>query len=367
MKNKKFGIGKIIALIVVVVLAVVIVKKMTAKEEVVVEDLRPTVSTGTPENRDIVLYTDLIGTIEPQETVNVMPKMSGDVLEVNFALGDTVQAGQQLIKINSDALTALKIQVDAAKVSMDDAQKALERTTALFNGGTVSQQSLEQAQSGATGARLQYEAAKNSYDLQIKYTTVTAPIGGTIESKKVELHDMVSPSSVICVIAQKDQNTVKFAVSEKVMHNLSTDMEVTLDKNGTEYKGIITEISTAVDATSGLYAIKAAVENGEALTNGSKVKLSVQMDQAMGALTVPVNTVSFASGQAFVYTYEDGKAVKKNIEEGIFDNDYMEVVSGITNSDQVILTWNNELHDGAEVRLKDEAPTEAAAETTAAN
>ena len=110
------------------------------------------------------------------ETVTVTPKMSGEALEVLFEAGEYVQEGQILCRIDSDALTALKIQVDSAQVSMNDANTNLQRMQVLFAGGTISQQQLEQSQSAATGARLQYEAAKNQYDLQLKYTTVTAPI-----------------------------------------------------------------------------------------------------------------------------------------------------------------------------------------------
>ena len=69
------------------------------KKETVIEEVRPVVMTETPAVDDITLYTDLIGTIEPAEVVTVYPKMSGEVLEVNFSVGETVTAGQVLCKI----------------------------------------------------------------------------------------------------------------------------------------------------------------------------------------------------------------------------------------------------------------------------
>ncbi len=105
------------------------------------------------------------------------------MLSVNFNAGDIVKAGEVLATINSDALTSLKIQMDAAKVSMDDAATALARTQALVDTGAAAQQALEQANSVAKSTRLNYEAAKSQYDLQASYTGIKAPISGKVETK----------------------------------------------------------------------------------------------------------------------------------------------------------------------------------------
>lgn len=339
------------------------------KKETVIEEVRPVVMTETPAVDDITLYTDLIGTIEPAEVVTVYPKMSGEVLEVNFSVGETVTAGQVLCKIDSDALNALKIQLDGAAVSKKDAELALQRTQALFATGAVSQQALEQAQSGATGAALQYEAAKNSYDLQLKYTSVISPINGVIESKNIDPHDMISPSMGICVISGKEEITVSFGVSEKVMKNLTVGMPITVDKADTKYEGSITEIASMVDSASGLYKVKAFINDGENLTTGSKAKVTVTMDSVQNVLTIPVDAVSYASGEPFVYCLEGTQAKKVMIDAGIYDAERMEVKSGLSPEDQVITTWSNELNDGAEVLVKNDdasaGTTEATAETTA--
>ena len=133
-------------------------------------ETRPTVSAEVPQTGDIVLYTDLTGTVEPQSRAAVMPKIGGEVLEVYFQAGDQVQAGQALLKIDSDALTSLKLQMESAKVAADEAAREYGRIEPLYAGGYASQQSMEQARDGAESARLAYEAAKHQYDLQLEYT-----------------------------------------------------------------------------------------------------------------------------------------------------------------------------------------------------
>lgn len=358
----KKGAKIVIGLVVIGLAAGGLYAKFGHKKEVEEEDVRPVIAAETPQYGDISLYTDVIGTIEPSETVTVSPKMSGDILEVNFEAGEYVEAGQVLCKIDSDALTALKIQVESAQVAMNDANNNLQRMQALYAGGTISQQAFEQSQSAATGARLQYEAAKNQYDLQVKYTTVTAPISGVIESRDIDPHDKISPANTVCVISAKDQIMVNFSVPERVMKNLQTGMDVEIDKYGTEYHGSITEIASIVDAASGLYKVKAGIANGEALTTGSKVKVNVLKEKVEDVMTIPLGSVSYDDGNPFVYTYVDGKATRVDIESGIYDTERMEVKSGLAADDQVIVSWSNELTGGVEVRLADEE-SQAAGET----
>lgn len=349
---KKSSKRLIAGAVVLLVAAGFVFKLVSGKEEAPQYETRPTVAVQTPVTGDITLYTELTGTVEPVSRASVMPKISGEILEVNFQAGDTVQAGQVLCKIDSDALRTMELQMQSASVAADTAARELARLQPLFDGGFVSQQQFQQAQDAATSARLAYETAKTQYDLQMEYTTVTAPIGGVIESRGIELHDHVSPSAPICVISGGDQLQVNFGVTEKVMKNMNVGDALTVEKNGSTYEGNLTEIGAMVNA-SGLYDAKAAVSQGASLTNGAKVKLTVVMDRAEGAMTVPVDAVNYDNGNAFVYCYEDGTAKKTMVEAGIYDSQNMEIISGLEADSQVIVTWSNELVDGQQVLLDD--------------
>lgn len=349
---KKSSKRLIAGAVVLLVAAGFVFKLVSGKEEASQYETRPTVAVQTPVTGDITLYTELTGTVEPVSRASVMPKISGEILEVNFQAGDTVQAGQVLCKIDSDALRTMELQMQSASVAADTAARELARLQPLFDGGFVSQQQFQQAQDAATSARLAYETAKTQYDLQMEYTTVTAPIGGVIESRGIELHDHVSPSAPICVISGGDQLQVNFGVTEKVMKNMNVGDALTVEKNGSTYEGNLTEIGAMVNA-SGLYDAKAAVSQGASLTNGAKVKLTVVMDRAEGAMTVPVDAVNYDNGNAFVYCYEDGTAKKTMVEAGIYDSQNMEIISGLEADSQVIVTWSNELVDGQQVLLDD--------------
>ena len=351
-RKMKKNVKRLIAGAVVLLVAAGIVVRIAGgnkKEEEY--ETRPTVAVENPKTGDITLYTDLTGTIEPISKAVVQPKIGGELLEVNFQAGDQVEAGQVLCKIDSDALTALQLQMQSASVAADNAARELARIQPLYASGYISQQQFDQAQSSATSAQLAYESAKNQYDLQVEYTTVTAPISGVIESRNVEPHDHIGTDTKICVISGGDQLQVKFGVTEKILRNMKVNDPVQVEKNGTDYEGNVTEIGSMVNSATGLYDAKAFVNNAESLTSGTKVKLTVVMDQVKDVLTVPVDAVNYDNGKAFVYCYDNGAAKKVMIEAGIYDAQTMEVKSGLTAGDQVITTWSNELVDGQEVLI----------------
>lgn len=360
MNSKK----KAAAIIVVILLAVLILFRIFGgKETEIVYESRPTVAVAQPGTGDIVLYTDMIGTVEPVSRADVMPKISGEVLEVNFQAGDHVEAGQVLCRIDSDAITSLRISMETAQVALNQANSQLSRNQSLYASGYISQEAWEQLQNAAENARLSYEAAKNQYDLQVEYTTITAPISGVVESRNVEVHDNVNTSTVLCAISSSGQYQVTFGISDTTLDNLKVGDTITADKNGQKYEGTVTEIGSMVDASTGLYDAKAEIPQMGSLTTGSRVKLTMVRDQALGAMTVPVDCVNYDDGQPFVYVYDNGTARRVDIETGIYDSENMEVLSGLTADSQVIVTWSNELADGAEVLLKEEDQEGAQEET----
>ena len=349
------GGKKLILIPVVILLAALIIFRLMHKEAAIEEETRPMVGTELPAEKDIVVKTEAIGTLEPEQEVSVMPKMAGEVTSVQFALGDRVEEGQALITIHSDALDSLKIAVDSAKIQMTDAQTALQRTQALAATGAVSQQQLEAAQSAAKSTKLAYENAQTQLKLQTEYTTVTAPIAGVIETKNVSEHDQASPAMPICTINGGNGMSVTFGVTGHLHKSLKTGDTVEIVKDQEHLTGRVTEINDKVSAASGLFPCKASVSlsgslSAPALTNGERAKVILVSDHAEKAMTIPIASIFYADGVPYVYVLKENHAVRTDIETGLFDDTSMQVISGITAEDQVITTWSNEIFDGAEVR-----------------
>lgn len=358
---------KIAAAVGVVAAAVLMVSRFFGGEDAVEYERRPTVIVGKPERGDIELYTEMTGLIEPRSQAAVMPKISGEVLEVYFQVGDTVEAGQVLCRLDSDVLTTLELQMNAQAVALDDMTSTANRTRALHAGGFVSDEVMEQTENGLKSTQIAYNAAKTQYELQLEYSMIESPISGVIESRNIELHDYVSPAAPICIISGKDELQVKFGITEKVYRELAVGDTIEVEKNGVSYQGQVTEIGDMVNAATGLHDVWAMVSDSDGLTNGTRVKLTVRMNSTRDAMLIPLDAVSYDDGIPFIYCYEDGIARKTEIETGIYDTVNMEVRSGLTEEQLVITSWSNELVDGAEVLLKEETDRNGSAEGDAEN
>ena len=312
------------------------------------------VKAAEPITGDLSLSTGLTGTVEAADVVYVYARSSGDVTAVHVKAGDVVTAGQILCEIDTEQVDSARNSMESAQVNLVQAQNNLNRMQVLYQGGDLSAQEYEQYSNSVKTARLQYESAKMAYDRQVEYSTVTAPIGGRIESCDVEVYDRVSQSGQLCVIAGEGESRITFFVTQRMMTNIREGDEVEISKNGNIYKGQISKISSMVDEASGLFKVKARVENTEEIAIGSTVKLSLVTERAEDAMLVPVDALYYSGGDGYVYQYQDGTARMTPVEVGLYDSEYAQILSGLNGDELVVSTWSSNLYEGAKIRLNDE-------------
>lgn len=350
MKRKKLVIGAVV----VAVAALVLPRFLGPKQEVTAASL-PVVSIQKPEVGDLKLYTGLTGTVEPSDIVYVIPKVAGEVTEVNVKAGDYVTEGQKLLHIDTKQVDGARIALDQAAVNLQDSNANLDRMTVLFQSGDISKLQFDQAQSSAKLAKLQYDSAKLAYDNQIEFSSITAPISGLVESFNVEVHQNVSQQNTLCVISGEGSKAISFDVTDRVIKGLQVGDTITVEKSGSQYDGVITELSSMVDPATGLFRVKATLSQAEGLATGAQAKLYVISERADQVMLVPTDAVYYEGGKAMVYTLQDGLVHECPVEVGIYDSEKSQITSGLTMEDDVIVTWSSELFEGSQVEIFDEA------------
>lgn len=354
------GVWRAFVIICLIVLVFLIVRRVTKPAEEIETVPLPTVSVTKASQGDIEVTTELIGSMQASDIYYVTPKVAGEIKEIYVEQGQQVSEGDPICRIDNDTQTdSAKISMDSAQVAMNSAQSSLDRMTPLYQAGDVSAQSYEQAQTALESARLQYEAAKLAYDTQVDYATVKAPVDGTIESENMDINAMVSQSSQLCVISGDGAKTVSFGVTDRLLSSLSQGDPVTVTKQGSEYEGNITDISGMPDSVTGLYEIKASVADNGAIPQGANVQVSFVSDSADNAVILPMDAVYHDGGKTYVYTFEEDAQTNSNtgivhkveVETGINDGTYYEMLSGVLPEDNIILTWTQQLYEGAQVQL----------------
>ena len=320
-----------------------------------------------PGTGSIYLTTELTGTVEPDDVVHVYAKASGDITAVYVKAGDTVTKGQVLFTIDTEQVANAKNSVDSAQINLQKAQSDLARMQILYDGGDLSEQEYEQYTNAVKTAQLQYNSAKTSYDQQVSYSSVTAPISGKVESCSAEVYDRANMNGELCVISGEGEKKVTFYVTQRMLENLAVGDTLTVEKSGKTYDAVINEINTMVDDATGLFKIEAQLADADDAATGSTVKLTVTTGKAENVMTIPVDAVYYSGGKAYVYLYEDGKAKKASIEVGINDDDYVEVTDGLSADDLVVSTWSNNLYEGADIQLAGSSQNADAAGQAAPN
>lgn len=209
--------------------------------------------------------------------------------------------------------------------------------------------SVNNAQIGVEGAKLAIDSAEYQLDMY----TLKAPISGVIEAVNVKEHDFATPSTPAYIISNKDTMTVTFYVSEGVRNTLTVGQQVSVDRNGKLFDAAITEIGSMVDQTTGLFAIKACVSApDESMLTGCSVKITADTYSQGNVLLIPYDAVYYDDSQPYVYVAVDGVVERRDIETGIFDENTITVMSGLTVEDQLITSWSANLREGALVSIQ---------------
>jgi HlyD family secretion protein len=157
------------------------------------ESAAPIYDTATVEQRSIEISVDAAGVIEPETTVEVKSKASGEILAVHAETGDIVEAGTLLVEVDKrtprNRLSEVEAGLVAARARRTIADTQMKRAATLFGSGTLTQSEYEQTQLEFANAEAQVvssEVAVENARISMDDTDVRAPTTGTIIQKSVE-------------------------------------------------------------------------------------------------------------------------------------------------------------------------------------
>ena len=164
---------------------------------------------------------------------------------------------------------------------------------------------------------------------------------------------MATPSQPAYTIQLDEPGKVVFYVAEKTMREMQVGNEAVMERDGVSFTGKIVSVSDVVDAQQGLYRIEAqAADSSKLPPSGSTVSILTVSRQSQDVLTVPSNVIYYDGEQAYVYVQDGNVARRRDISVGLMEADQVEVTDGLTAQDGVIVSWNSNMKDGAEIVVK---------------
>lgn len=367
------GLKAIAILIILSLLSFFLVRRIMKPKEEVEGKALPTVTCISMEKSDIAVKEELLGEISAKEQFRLLSKISGEVLEIDKENGSEVKKGERIALLdNQKQVDAAKYSLEQAKAQAEVARDSRDRLATLKESGDISVQDFEAADAQAKAAEAQVKAAKLNYDTQVEFSEITAPADGILQNSILVKGAFIPQGTQLATLMGAGAQQVLFSATEELVKNLSVGQSIMLEKGKESYPGTITEISSVLLPETGLFPVKAEVENTD-FPEGSKAKISLTKDSRTSVNTLPLNVLYYENGEAFVYVFEgtdgnEGLLRKKKVELGLSGEESAEILSGLSDRDKVVSSWNNEMFDGAKVRLqdkKDESVKDSAKEKSA--
>ncbi|MFW2067626.1 efflux RND transporter periplasmic adaptor subunit [Acinetobacter johnsonii] len=356
-------------------------------EEIQTEQPPAVVSVFTAQHQPIHLIENLPARVAAYRIAEIRPQVGGIVEKVLFTQGSDVKAGQPLFKINSDILQA---DVESNHATLQRAQaevmrlkSLLGRYEQLLSSHAISQQeynNTETAYSQAIADVAQLKAALTRQKLNLKYSTVTAPISGRIGQILVTEGALVgqADTKAMAVIQQISQVyvDVKQSISEyeKLQEALQqgtvSDVQpqvVILNSQGKPYqaKGKLLFSDTNVDPDTGDVTIRILVNNHQQeLLPGMYVRVNINRAVVDNAILIPEQAIQHdVSGKTNVTVINpQGQAVVKPVQLGQrYQSNYV-ITNGLSAGEKVVVEGADRIQPEQELKIKIWQPSVATSE-----
>ncbi|MBI5549772.1 MAG: efflux RND transporter periplasmic adaptor subunit [Deltaproteobacteria bacterium] len=317
--------------------------------------------------RDKVSFT---GTIRPRNEVDVFPKVGGRIEALPVQIGDKVKAGQLLAVVEHKEIAwqakASEAAVQLAKANLEGARLNHDRTAALFAGGSATQAMVDQVKVGLALAQAQLaqaEAANGLAQQSLANATLFAPIAGTVIRRPVNLGTNVGPPTVVATLQDVATLKLEAAVDAVAYARLTKGAlaEVVVDAFASEtFPGKVTLLSPSLDSITRRAALEIEVDNesGKLLPN-MFARADVVVGELKDAVAVPRAALFEAGGGAVVFRIKGGRAQMVRPVLGPADKGLVAVFSGLAEGDELAITGQAGLADGAEVKVASEARAES--------
>jgi HlyD family secretion protein len=241
--------------------------------------------------------------------------------------------------------------VAAAKV----ARAALDRADADLALAQAGPTKEETAVAEAAVQQAEAELKRSEWDLE--RTTIRAPYDGVITDRYVDEGDRVTAMPRVEIMELMDLSllTAQLGVAERYIGQIHVGDPAVVHVKGSAdaVPGMVVLINDKVDAANRNYRIRVALRNEQRrFKAGQFARVTLQVKSAPQALTIPARAISYTGGEPQVFVYTDGRVRQRAVALGITNDKLVEVLSGLTEGEQVVVEDPSILADGMPVRVR---------------
>ena len=351
MKKNIITIGLIVAALAIIAYTLMNNKKENEAKTAIVAEKNASVSVkvGTVKTEEVSLDFSANGNFEPLQELKFSAEKPGRVVRVLVKEGDNVRIGQTLAIIRSEQISS---DLQTAQASYQNAQADYSRFENAYKTGGVTKQQLDQAKLGLVTSKSRLQQAK----VNIGDTNIKATINGIVNKRYIEPGSVLGAATQMFDIVNVSKLKLKVTVNESQVASLKLGNTVQVSASvypDTKFSGRITFIAPKAD-TSLNFPVEIEIANNssndlKAGMYGTAEFASNQQKQSL--MVVPRNAFvgSVSSNQIFVA--ENGVAKLKTVAAGRILGDKVEIISGLSDGETVIITGQINLQDGSKVDI----------------
>ncbi|WP_313312965.1 efflux RND transporter periplasmic adaptor subunit [Pulveribacter sp.] len=332
-----------------------------------------TVGSARAQQGELPVLIDALGTVTPPVTATLVPQVSGVLTEVLFTEGQSVKKGQVLARIDprayEQALAQAKSQTARDVAQLAAARVTLSRYQELWKQDSIARQTLDTQAAlvqQLDAAVLADRASERTAQLNLDYTTLRAPIDGTIGLRTVDPGNLVSSgtSTGIATITQVRPIDVVFSVPQDRVPDVRAAQRqgalpvAALDRarSATLAEGRFLTLDNQVTAATGTVRAKARFANADgALFPNQFVNARLQLGSQSGVL-VPVTAVRTGPQGDYVYVIDEEQVARmRPVVRGMATVDRVLITQGLQAGEQVVTEGGDRVKDGGKVQLAGQA------------
>jgi RND family efflux transporter MFP subunit len=342
----------------------------------------PTAVTAMEVSKGSATYYDAFpATVTALVLVDIQPQVAGNITGIFFQDGQPVRKGQKLYTIDPQQYRAGYDQavanLNVQKANMNRAQKDADRYNTLAQQDAVAKQLVDNANATLEAAKMQVEAAQASIQqvaTNLKYTTIFAPLDGTIGISQVRLGAAVAPGSTplntissdnpIAADLQVDESEISRFLQLQNQRSVARDSTFILvlpDGSRYPYPGSVRIVDRAVDPQTGTIRIRIAFPNPKKqLKAGLSANVRVKNSTGQPQLLIPYQAVTEQMSEYFVWVVGDSsKVTQKKVTLGPRINDKVVVRNGLNEGETIVTEGTQKVREGAVVKVTSPGQTTA--------
>lgn len=298
----------------------------------------------------------LVGSIAPNEMVEIKSETEGIVQEILFDEGQAVTNGQLLIRLDDSKLAA---SLSEAESSFQLSQANFERAKVLIRDKMISSQEFDQAAATFNLHQAILELRKR----QLKDTRIYAPYDGVVGARHVSPGQVITKDRVLTVLVELDPVKVEVNVPERYLPQLQVGQPLEFSVaafRGEKFRGEVYFIAPQLNENLRTALVKARIPNPRSrLRGGMFASLDLALQVRDSAIVIPEPAIMSSGDHFSVFIVDqDGNAQIRPIQVGLRLAGKAEVIKGLEAGEKVVVEGVQKLRPGGPVKL---APPEAAA------